>query len=128
MGPCYGTLAVANQELLTAHGKRLSKEDLLDLMEANYEKNVPLTVGGDFTYITMADMEAAVKDFLSTHPGIDRAILIGFTPVITPKINTTLWYVRKLGGKLFRPSVILQNKQHHWLFHLASISRALVVD
>ena len=117
MGSCYGTLAVANQELLTAHGQRISKEDLLDLMEANFLQDQYLTNCGDFTYITMDDMEAAVKAFLPTHPGIDRAIVIGETPIITPKSNTTLWYVRKLGGELFRPSVIWQNKRH-WLYGL----------
>lgn len=119
MGSCYGTLAVANQELLTAHGQRISKEDLLDLMEANFLLNQYLTKCEDFTYITMDDMEAAVKAFLSTHPGICRAILVGSTALITPKSSTTLWYVRKLGGKLFRPYVILQN-ENNYLYGLPS--------
>jgi hypothetical protein len=112
MGSCYGTLAMANQNVLTAHGKRLDKEDLLDLMEANFLQDQYLTNCGDFTYITMDDMEAAVKAFLPTHPGICRAILVGSTALITPKSSTTLWYVKQLGGFLFRPSVIFQNENH----------------
>jgi hypothetical protein len=58
-------------------------------------------------------MEAAAKVFLSKHPDIDRCILKGFTPLITPKSSTTLWYLKRLGDILFNPSVILQNENHY---------------
>jgi hypothetical protein len=86
--------------------------DLSAVADRDYLPLLLPEYGGDFTHTAIVDMEAAVKVFLSRHPDIDRVILIGFTAVITPKSNTTLWYVKQLGGILFNPSFISQSENH----------------